>query len=115
MRLYACFDVGIMLLFFLLNFQNLYRGSKPVGKRPKIGSEENTVSPASFLTPKVTEVVAYSIIGSLCKATMFAFAELVVALSNLPDYFSLSRAGTGLSRSTYHAYQPGQPLPILNP
>ena len=85
MRPNVRFDAGNMLLFFLLYFQDLYRSSKSVGKRPEVGSEENAVSPASFLTPKATEVVAYSIIGSLGQATMFAFTEFVVALSNLPD------------------------------
>lgn len=105
----------MVLFFFLFNFQNLYRGSKSFGKHPQVGSEENAVSPASFLTPEATEVVAYSIIGGLGKATVFAFTEFIVALSNLPNCFSLSNPGTGPSRSTYHACQRGQPLPILNP
>ena len=109
------FNTGVMLLFFLFNFQNLYRSSKSFGKHPEIGSEENAVSPASFLTPEATEVVAYSIVGSLCEATVFAFTEFIVALSNLPDYFSLSNRRNGPSRITYHAYQPGQPLPIPIP
>ena len=108
------FDAGVMLLL-LFNFQNLYRSSESFRKHPQVGSEENAVSPASFLTPEATEVVAYSIIGGLGKATVFAFTEFIVALGNLPDYFSLSNAGTGPSRSTYSAYQLGQPLPILNP
>ena len=109
------FDAGMVLLFFLFDFQNLYRSSKSFGKHPKIGSEENAVSPTSFLTPEATEVVAYSIIGSLREATVFAFTEFIVALSNLPDYFSLSNPRNRPSGITNHAYQPGQPLPIPIP
>lgn len=51
-------------------------------------------------------MIPYTIVGRLRQAAMFTFAELVVALSNLPNYSPLMLLSSNLSkRLTVRVYR----------
>lgn len=84
----SCLDLNLGQhsgVLFLFDFLHLCLRKEPLGKCSQISRKEDTVRPASFFTPKTAELVAYSVVCGFCQATMFAFAEFVVPLRNLPD------------------------------
>jgi hypothetical protein len=75
------------------------RYSQPFREHSQISGKQDTVCPASLLTPEIAKMVSDSIINGLCKRFVPASAESVVSLGNLPDLLKRGLVGTCISRS----------------
>ena len=83
---------GAVVLDLCLDFG---LSDQPLREGLEISCEKHRMCPTSLLAPQTAELVRDRIIGGLGQTRVLAFAELVVANSNLPDYDIVSSDSCG--------------------
>lgn len=82
----SLFDRQTIFSFDLCNLLfDFCFGHESFGESFEIGREEDRMCPTCFLTPEATELVANSVVSGLGQTRVLAFAEFIVANSDLPD------------------------------
>jgi hypothetical protein len=78
------FHLPIRLDFHYLFLFHFNLGGKSLRECSQVGREKDAMGPARLFAPETSKVVPNGVISSLGQALMFALAEFVVSLGNLP-------------------------------